>query len=168
MASFHNGEDERNVNVRSDRQNRPLLQLLGMILAYRYLKVAQSKEQNVGAVRCAVCVAALVAVFIIAARVEGQTDPAEMQSKGAALHAAYCQSCHGDRHHPDIQLRDWILNGKPGVQAMPAFKGQLRDNDVEAILAFVKTWWTSSQRVIQADISIRFEEAFGKKRRKAP
>ena len=147
----------------------------------------QSKKQNVGVVRCAVCVAVLVAVFIIAARVEGQTDPAEMQSKGAALHAAYCQSCHGDRngkgtskgasphnekghtwHHPDIQLRDWILNGKPGVQAMPAFKGQLRDNDVEAILAFVKTWWTSSQRVIQADISIRFEEAFGKKRRKAP
>lgn len=47
-------------------------------------------------------------------------------------------------------------------------KGQLTDNDVEAILAFVKTWWTSSQRELQADISIRFEEAFGKKRRKAP
>ncbi|MEE8074666.1 MAG: cytochrome c [Candidatus Binatia bacterium] len=130
---------------------------------------------------------ALVAIFIIAAPVEGQTDSAEMQSIGAALHAAYCQSCHGDRngkgtskgasphnekghtwHHPDIQLRDWILNGKPGFEAMPAFKGQLTDNDVEAILVLIKTWWTAEQWEMQADISIRFEEAFGKKRRKAP
>ncbi len=204
MASFHNGEDERNVNVRSDRQNRPLLQLLGMILAYRYLKVAQSKEQNVGAVRCAVSITAVAAAFSLAAcsnagipahasnvaaklnltvPVEEKSGSTEMLARGSKVYAISCQPCHGDRygkgtvgradphnenghtwHHPDPQLKDWILHGRPGpgVSIMPAFT-YLTEDDVEAVLAFIKTWWTAEQREIQAHISQRYDQAINKK-----
>ena len=103
---------------------------------------------------------------------------ADTLARGAELYAANCQVCHGDRdgrggtggapphneeghtwHHPDAQLKDWVLNGKlPG--AMPAFGHQLTEEDVEAILAFIKTWWTEDQRETQADVSRRYQEAF--------
>lgn len=106
----------------------------------------------------------------------------EVLQRGARLYGIYCQACHGDRegrgtmagarphnkdghtwHHPDVQLKDWILNGKPGPALMPAFGGKLTEEDAEAILAFIKTWWTPEQRDIQADISKRFEEALGER-----
>ena len=96
---------------------------------------------------------------------------------GESLFAANCQSCHGDRsgaggvaaapphdetghtwHHPDAQLIDWVLNGKfPGQ--MPAFGDRLSREQVEAILAYIKTWWTEEQRATQADVSERYQEA---------
>lgn len=104
-------------------------------------------------------------------------------SKGEKLYVANCQVCHGDRqgsgatggapphneightwHHPDAQLRDWILNGKfPG--AMPAFKDKLSEDQVDAILAYIKTWWTEEQRESQADVSHRYEDALKKQQR---
>lgn len=96
---------------------------------------------------------------------------------GESLYAANCQSCHGDRsgaggiaaapphdetghtwHHPDAQLIDWVLNGKfPGQ--MPAFGDRLSREQVEAILAYIKTWWTEEQRATQAGVSERYQEA---------
>lgn len=134
------------------------------------------------AVRCAV-ITALAAVCGSVEAVYGQAGSAEMLTKGADLYATYCQPCHGDRqgkgttsgtsphnekghtwHHPDMQLKDWTLNGKPGFrQEMPAFKGMLTEKDVEAILAFIKSWWTPEQREIQADITRRYQEVIDKK-----
>ena len=52
-------------------------------------------------------------------------------------------------HHPDAQLVEWVLNGKfPGQ--MPAFGDRLSREQVEAILAYIKTWWTEEQRATQA------------------
>ena len=136
------------------------------------------------AVKCAAIIA-LAAVYGFATRVYSQTDSPEMLATGAKLYATYCQSCHGDRqgnrtipgtsphnekghtwHHPDIQLKEWTLNGKPGFpQHMPTFKGILTKKDVEAILTLIKTWWTPEQREIQADISRRYEEAIGKQKK---
>ena len=50
-------------------------------------------------------------------------------------------------HHPDARLKEWILHGKPGpgFSIMPGFK-YLRESEVEAVLALVKTWWTAEQR----------------------
>lgn len=126
------------------------------------------------------CLAACVWYFRLAAA-EPSSDTLQ---KGARLYAVHCRACHGDRegrgtmagaqphnkdghswHHPDVQLKDWILNGKPGPLLMPAFGGKLTEADAEAILAFIKTWWTLEQREIQADISKRFEEAFGGKKK---
>ncbi|MDP6606365.1 MAG: cytochrome c [Dehalococcoidia bacterium] len=99
---------------------------------------------------------------------------------GAALYSESCQACHGDRegegnngvaplhnerghtfHHPDAQLMDIILHGKP-PGLMPAFEGQLTAEQVEAIISFIKTWWTAADLEVQQDISRRHQEALDK------
>ncbi len=121
----------------------------------------------------------------LAAPVEEQSGSTEMLARGAKVYATSCRPCHGDRHgkgsigrahphnemghtwhHPDAQLKEWILHGKPGpgFSIMPGFK-YLREHDVEAILALIKTWWTDEQREIQEDISRRYQEAIGKQKK---
>ncbi len=117
--------------------------------------------------------------------VEEKSDLSKALARGAKVHAALCQPCHGDRygkgavgrahphnewghtwHHPDAQLKEWILHGKPGpgFSVMPGFT-HLTEDDVEAILVLIKTWWTAEQREIQADISGRYDQAINKKKR---
>lgn len=36
---------------------------------------------------------------------------------------------------------------------MPAFKDTLSDADIEALLAFIKSWWTEDQRRHQAQVT---------------
>jgi mono/diheme cytochrome c family protein len=113
---------------------------------------------------------------------EQQSKTSELE-RGANLYAISCQPCHGDRygkgrigsadphnekghtwHHPNAQLKDWTLNGKPGFhQDMPAFNESLEEQDVESILDFIKTWWTTMQREMQADISRRYDQSIDKK-----
>ena len=114
---------------------------------------------------------------------ESQNTP-EFLSGGAQLYARNCSVCHGDRqgagaiqgvpshdetghtwHHPDAQLKDWVLNGKLGFgQQMPGFNETLTEEHVEAILAFLKTWWTAEQRELQAGVSQRYQDALDKQR----
>ena len=69
-------------------------------------------------------------------------------------------------HHPDCQLKEVIKNGgdemtsmmrrmmvPPDAPRMPAFKDVLSDEDIDAILAFIKTWWTDQQRSFQAQVT---------------
>ena len=115
-------------------------------------------------------------------RTEKQVGFSEVLTKGAELYTANCQSCHGDRegkwatagvpphnerghtwHHPDAQLKEWVLNGKiPGL--MPGFKDKLTEGDVDSVLTYIKTWWTEEQRQSQADISRRYQEALDKQK----
>lgn len=107
---------------------------------------------------------------------EASSRPARF-ARGEALYAATCQTCHADEvgaggipeapphnadghtwHHPDAQLVDWILNGKP-FTAMPGFGEELSREDAEAVLAYIKTWWTDDQRAEQADVSERYQNA---------
>lgn len=67
-------------------------------------------------------------------------------------------------HHPDCQLQETILNGSgemgemmrdmmgasPDTPRMPAFQGELSEAEIEAILAYIKPWWTEEQRDVQA------------------
>ena len=99
---------------------------------------------------------------------------------GKATYLTNCQSCHGDRegagndgvaplhneqghtfHHPDAQLKDFILRGKP-PGSMPAFGATLTEQQVEAILSLIKTWWTPADLEVQEDISRRYQEALDK------
>ncbi len=108
-----------------------------------------------------------------------QSTPASspgLVEKGAVLYQANCLSCHGGStggnlrdippphnanghtwHHPDQQLIDIVLNGLSfsveGQQKMPAFKDKLTEEDVKAILAYIKTWWTPKQRAWQATVT---------------
>lgn len=102
---------------------------------------------------------------------------------GSDLYAVNCQVCHGDSnglggtggapphntaghtwHHPDAQLREWVLNGKLGFGSpgMPALGDKLTEPEVDTILSLIKTWWTTEQRVSQEDISQRYQEALDK------
>ena len=108
---------------------------------------------------------------------EPAPSPTAIPRREAQIYAQTCQWCHGDQegvggrpdspphnqrghtwHHPDAQLLDWVLNGKP-FTAMPGFTGILTQQDAEAVLAYVKTWWTEEQRRAQADVSRRYQEA---------
>jgi mono/diheme cytochrome c family protein len=107
----------------------------------------------------------------------GQGPPAETLALGAELYAQHCLVCHGDRagegnngvaplhneqghtfHHPDAQLKDIILGGKP-PGLMPAFAGTLTEPQVDAILTLIKSWWTAADLEAQQDISRRYQEA---------
>ncbi len=117
--------------------------------------------------------------------VEERSDLSKALARGANVYTTSCRPCHGDRHgkgaigrahphnemghtwhHPDAQLKEWILHGKPGpgFSLMPGFN-YLREHDVEAILVLIKTWWTDEQREIQEDISRRYQEAIGKQKK---
>ena len=156
------------------------------------------------AVRCAVAVMAMAAVFgstrifdsagqtsgskeaaqpSATVPVEERSDLSKGLARGAKVYATSCRPCHGDRngkgsigrahphnemghtwHHPDAQLKEWILHGKPGpgFSVMPGFT-YFNNDDLEAVLALIKTWWTDEQREIQADTSRRYDQAINKK-----
>jgi mono/diheme cytochrome c family protein len=68
-------------------------------------------------------------------------------------------------HHSDGNLTDIIQNGSgemgemmrgmmgvpPETPRMPAWRGTLTDDDIAAILAFIKTGWTPEQRRFQQE-----------------
>ncbi len=123
--------------------------------------------------------------------VDAPIDPASTLGKEfieeSDLYAANCQVCHGDRngaggrggapihndrghtwHHPDAQLRGWVLNGKLGFGSpgLPALGDKLTEPEVDAILTFIKSWWTTDQRESQADISERYQDALDKQQKR--
>jgi len=64
-------------------------------------------------------------------------------------------------HHPDTQLFDIVKNGLvPGRTApegyesdMPAYAGVLPDEDIVAVLAYIKSTWPQQARDMQAQVS---------------
>lgn len=105
-------------------------------------------------------------------------DPAQVE-RGRELYAAHCVRCHGGEtggeisdipprhnaeghtwHHSDCLLTDIVLEG-PAPRAgtgvdfpeMPAFEDELSEEEVAAILAYLKTWWTDDQREFQAEVT---------------
>lgn len=58
-------------------------------------------------------------------------------------------------HHSDSLIQQIIREGRgdQGFKPMPAFGDQLTDEEVDAVIAYMKTWWTGEQIDIQATIS---------------
>ena len=70
-------------------------------------------------------------------------------------------------HHADCQLVEIVLDGSgqmgrmmremmsaaTNLPPMPAWRGVLSEDDVTAVLAHVKTWWTDDQRRQQARLT---------------
>jgi len=62
-------------------------------------------------------------------------------------------------HHPDAQLFAYTKQGGAGVappgfkSGMPGFEGTLTDNDIWAVLAFIKSRWPPTVRKRQARIN---------------
>lgn len=94
---------------------------------------------------------------------------AELVARGEQAFQANCATCHGPDgsgdvtagvpalngsmhswHHPDSQIARLIRRG--GVQ-MPAVGPDWSDEDITAVLAYVKQWWSPEQRTFQAEVS---------------
>ncbi|MBX3063337.1 MAG: cytochrome c [Anaerolineae bacterium] len=61
-------------------------------------------------------------------------------------------------HHADGLLFDIVKNGHvaTGFHPMPAFKDKLTDEEIWAVIAYMKTWWNSDQIEIQATMSANY------------
>lgn len=124
--------------------------------------------------RLAYLLVLLLVMVACAPAPEGVTQ--EQEVRGAELYSQHCQSCHGGPtegsptdfppvhnaqghtwHHGDCELIRWTMEGKPSFDAtgttMPAFSDRLSEDDVRAILAHIKTWWTDEQREAQARVT---------------
>ena len=161
-----------------------LLPRMGVCLSITAVGVALAACSGAGSpARTSTAIPAIQPTPTVEALVEPQSSANEVFTLGAELYAANCQVCHGDSngiggtggapphnkaghtwHHPDAQLREWVLNGKLGFGSpgMPALGDKLAEPEVDAILTFIKTWWTAEQRSSQADISQRYHEALEK------
>lgn len=103
---------------------------------------------------------------------------------GERLYTQYCASCHGAQlegepnwkqpradgsfpapphdssghtwHHPDALLLDIIANGGDPAQGslMPGFANQLTNEEMEAILAFIKSYWGDAEREAQWQVTV--------------
>lgn len=100
------------------------------------------------------------------------TYPEGLVAEGETYYQANCATCHGTDgagdaragipalngsmhawHHPDSQIASLIRQG--GVQ-MPAIGPDWSDEDITAVLAYIKQWWTPEQRAAQARSSNTF------------
>ena len=94
--------------------------------------------------------------------------PIEVLAEGEALYAESCATCHGDDregfaqpavpappldgsahswHHSDEQILSLI---RQGGSMMPAVGANWDDDEIEAVLAYVKNGWAPWQREAQA------------------
>lgn len=101
------------------------------------------------------------------------------EERGPSLYRANCATCHGGAtggqiadipprhnaeghtwHHPDCELIEIIRNGLPhrpelpdDAPTMPAFGRRLTDDEMRAVLAHIKTWWSDQQRQFQSEVT---------------
>ena len=110
------------------------------------------------------------------------TLDATQAGRGESLYNQYCATCHGLNgegqpnwktrnadgslpapphddsghtwHHADDLLVDIIANGSGFPQStMPTFGDQLSDDEIRAILAYMKTWWGAEERGFQWQVT---------------
>jgi mono/diheme cytochrome c family protein len=132
--------------------------------------------------RLMVPAAILAAATITACASDTETASEAVVERGGELYQANCASCHGADlsgapdwktlnddgsypppphdssghtwHHPDRVLIEIISDGSDSPQSrMPAFGDQLTDEDIEAILEFIKTSWGPQEKAYQNQVT---------------
>ena len=92
----------------------------------------------------------------------------ELLALGEQRFEQVCANCHGVNgqgyvaagapplngsahawHHSDTQIRGWL---RGGYNAMPAVPSNWTDRDIDAVLAYVKQWWTPDQQAFHAGL----------------
>ncbi len=87
--------------------------------------------------------------------------PATLISHGQEIYQLHCASCHGLSgegmyqasipaldasmhawHHPDWQLKQFL---RQGLGNMPAVARDWSDDEIHAVLAYIKQWWLPEQ-----------------------
>lgn len=94
---------------------------------------------------------------------EGQFPNAPLQADETGKIGAPPHTGDGHTwHHDDDLLYRIIRNGGSGSPSMfypmPAFDEQLNEQEIEAVLAYIKTMWTEEQRLIQAQRSLQVQQ----------
>jgi mono/diheme cytochrome c family protein len=88
----------------------------------------------------------------------------ELVAQGEVIFSETCAACHGINgegdvgpalngsahawHHVDDQLRSVVRDGIPNT-AMAGHGEHLTVQEIDAVLSFIKTWWTPEQREMQ-------------------
>jgi mono/diheme cytochrome c family protein len=117
----------------------------------------------------------------------GEAVPAADLAAGEALYVANCAACHGVEgqgqpnwqqpnadgqfpppphdssghtwHHPDALLLEIIAEGgQMPDSGMPAFKDKLSPEEMEAVLAYIKSFWGAEERALQEQVSQQSNE----------
>jgi mono/diheme cytochrome c family protein len=97
-------------------------------------------------------------------------------AQGRQIYQAQCASCHGTPdsppplpaapphtiqghtwHHADRDLFNWVLDQPPLATQMPGFRGILTEEEVLAVLAYIKSTWPEDVRNRQAAFSESYE-----------
>lgn len=113
------------------------------------VQVAQGKR--VYGAQCAAC---------HGANLEGQPDWRTRLPNGRFPAPPHDKSGH-TWHHADRLLFDIVKNGIEGhaplgyQSDMPAFRGQLTDAEIRAVLAYIKSSWPEETRKWQAEVSTK-------------
>ncbi len=91
------------------------------------------------------------------ARGEGGNPAAPLERDTNGLRPAPPHDSTGHTwHHPDALLKEIITNGSsyPDFQSpMPAWGDKLSEAEIDAVIAYIKTWWTDEQRQFQEQVS---------------
>lgn len=87
---------------------------------------------------------------------EGQFPDAPMQPDDTGRLGAPPHNGTGHTwHHDDDLLYEIVREGGVGTPdrfyPMPAFASQLSEDEIVAVIAYIKTFWTEEQRLVQAE-----------------
>jgi mono/diheme cytochrome c family protein len=111
-----------------------------------------------------------------------------LRAKGQKIYKMYCAACHQDdgngspsQNVPPLAASDWVtpkdpsriirvvlngltgpivVNGKPwGVAAMVPWRDSLTDDDVAAVLTYVRTSWGNKAPAVKADAVKKIRDA---------
>ncbi len=121
--------------------------------------------------------ASFSAIQTVPAQLLTRTNLSPQERSGAVLYGANCYSCHGGPiggapiahvpvhtaightwHHADCQIKAYVLEGgdppvSPDTPQMPAFRGKLSGQQLDQILAYIKTMWTVEEIESQGDFT---------------
>ena len=87
--------------------------------------------------------------------------PPDVLAQGELVYQENCVACHGENgkgyigpalngsahswHHADPLLVSFIRDGIPGTQ-MAAQRDNLTDEEIDAVISYMKSWWSPQQR----------------------
>ncbi len=100
------------------------------------------------------------------ARLEGQADWRSRRPDGSLPAPPHDENGH-TWHHADFQLFDMVKRGSaayavPGFRGtMPAYATVLGDDEIWAVLAYIKSRWPATVRARQESINARMKRARG-------
>ena len=91
---------------------------------------------------------------------EGQFPDAPMEPDETGRFGAPPHNGDGHTwHHDDTLLINYVINGGQGNSSqfypMPAFGETLSQDEIEAVIAYIKSFWSEDQRIIQAERSLQ-------------